>query len=78
MNGKKVIITKSVRASEASRFPKPSNPVEIVWERLQLAPTILPVSICTFFTKAIDQVHCFQAVHLTLVVLLKHPWHFRF
>jgi hypothetical protein len=26
MNGKKVIITKSVRASEASRFPKPSNP----------------------------------------------------
>jgi hypothetical protein len=30
MNGKKVIITKSVRASEASQFPKPSNPVEIV------------------------------------------------
>jgi hypothetical protein len=30
MNGKKVTITKSVRASEASRFPKPSNPVEIV------------------------------------------------
>jgi hypothetical protein len=26
MNGKKVIITKSVRASEASQFPKPSNP----------------------------------------------------
>jgi hypothetical protein len=30
MNGKKVIITKSVRASEDSRFPKPSNPVEIL------------------------------------------------
>jgi hypothetical protein len=30
MNGKKVTITKSVRVSEASRFPKPSNPVEIV------------------------------------------------